>query len=488
MNFERPQPLHKNIEVKAINRPIKIAYLVPYEESFTTHWILDAVFYESYTRWGGARTLIIPTNSSSFLYEDYVKWLELYDPDFIYTYVDLEQTLIEKIDHSCCPIAFVACEKSEITRWQDYLPDWGMYFKSVPALSTIHSPHVGYHSLPWAEREPKITIITQYSEVSGDRFVSDNFGIAFNSYNFANPMQGLFDTLCLAPNDLDKRVYVGTTKTTSITDILSKISDKKAITIAKLSMAHSKSISCVRSYSWSDSFNLFIGDTCLDRIHFWNARSFSPDYIGVPCALIVKEIQIEDADFINQLGRFLNNHNFLGQSRGQAEVTIRSLSHSIEELKPIQNRLQKCTFNRVFLTKEYNIPAIPSAKEFENYYHSGSADVTTFRLSETINRIQAKEPEHFAFTPPQFRSINEGQWIVELEIERHNNLSRFVNAVDTWMPPRRHKVVRAFTNNLGKISTNHRIALMPSIDTHPLGSGLIKKDYSYSLFLPDDVR
>ena len=310
MNFERSQPLHKNIEVKTANRPIKIAYLVPHEEAENNHWILDAVFHESYTRWGGARTLIVPTNSSSFLHEDYVKWLKLYDPDFIYTYIDLDQTLIKKIDNSCCPIAFVACEKSEITRWLDYLPDWGMYFKSVPALSTIRSPHVSYHSLPWAEREPPITIITQYSEVSGDRFIPDNFGTAFNSCNFANPIQGLFDTFCLVPHDLDKRMYAGTTKTTSVTDILSQISDKKAITIAKLSMAHSKSISCVQSYRWSDSFNLFIGDTCIDRIHFWNARSFSPDYIGVPGALIVKKIQIEDADFINQLGRFLNNHNF----------------------------------------------------------------------------------------------------------------------------------------------------------------------------------
>ena len=71
---------------------------MPYEETENNHWILDAVFHESYTRWGGAHTLIVPTNSSSFLHEDYVKWLKLYDPDFIYTYIDLDQTLIKKIE------------------------------------------------------------------------------------------------------------------------------------------------------------------------------------------------------------------------------------------------------------------------------------------------------------------------------------------------------------------------------------------------------
>ena len=487
MSFERPQPLHKNIEVKAINRPIKIAYLVPYEETKNNHWIMDAAFYESYTRWGGARTLIILTNNSSFLSEEYDKWLQFYDPDFIYTYVDLKQPLTEKTDHACYPIALISHKEPEITRWRDYLPDWEVYFKPVSSLSTIHSPYTGYRSVTWAEKEQRITLITQYKEISEERFIADNFGTAFDVHIYPNPIQGLFDTLCLVPNDLNERMYAGTIKTTSVTDILSQINDRQAITFAKLSMAHSKSISSVQSRSWSNSFNIFIGETCLDRIHFWNARSFSPDYIGVPGALIVKKIQIENTDFINQLGLYLNSHNFLGQHSGQAEVAIRSFSHSEEDLRPIRDKLQKCTYNRVFLTKEYNNPAVPSARDFKNYDHSRSADITTFKVSEDINKIQAKEPEHFAFTPPRFRGINDGQWVVELEIERHNNIeSRFVNVINTWMPPRRHNAVRAFTNNLGRVLKNNRLALIPSTDTYPFGRAPIKSAYIYSLFLRDD--
>lgn len=484
MDFERPQSLHKNIEIKAINRPIKIAYLVPYEETENNHWVINAVFYESYTCWGGARTLIIPTNSSSFLYKEYDKWLEFYDPDFIYTYVDLEQPLIEKIDYACCPIVFLSHKKSEITRWQDYIPDWSLYFKPVSSLTTIHSPYTSYRSMQWAEKEPKLTIITQFREVPEERFVADNFGTAFDLHTFPNPIQGLFETLCLVPTDLDECIIAGTRRATTITEIVAQIANKKATPIAKLAMAHSQSIPRVQPYIWANNFNLFVGNTCLDHIHFWNARNFSPDYIDVPGALLVKKTQLEEAEFLKQLGQFLNNHNFLGQSSGSAGVAIRSFSHSKEELNQIRDRLQKCTFNRVFLGEEYNSPAIPSDRDFENYYYGGSADVTTFKVSETINKIQAKEPEHFAFTPPRFRGLNEGQWIVELEIERHNNLSRFVNVVDTWMPPRRHKAVRAFTNNLGRVSKNHRVALMPSADSLPFERGLLKKEYS--LFLPDD--
>jgi len=80
------------------------------------------------------------------------------------------------------------------------------------------------------------------------------------------------------------------------------------------------------------------------HLFFEVAKSLSPDYIGVPAALIVKKIQIEESDFVTQLGLYLNSHNFLGQHLGQAAVTIRSFSHSEEDLKPIRDKLQKCTF------------------------------------------------------------------------------------------------------------------------------------------------
>jgi hypothetical protein len=107
-------------------------------------------------------------------------------------------------------------------------------------------------------------------------------------------------------------------------------------------------------------------------------------------------------------------------------------------------------------------------------------------LSEDINQIQAKELEHFAFIPLQFRGYDDGQWMIELEIEQHNNLSRFSNVVDTWMLLRRRSVVRAFTKNLARVSKDHRLALLPTTDSFPFRSESIKKAFSYQLLLPDD--
>lgn len=487
MDFDRPQHLHKNIEVKAINRAIKIAYLIPYAEIAENHLIIDAVFYESYTRWSGARTLIIPTDSQKFLYEEYQDWLAFYDPDFIYSYVDLDQQFIEQIDNLCSPIAFLRHKdrnNPDSTCWRDYLPDMQLYFKPVSSISAIHSPYAGYRRAFGGEQEPKMTVVTQFGDPK-NRFLYDNFGAAFDLLTCTNPIPGLYDTLCLAPKGLDERINVGTQKVNSISDILFQISMRKAFPISRFAMAHSKSIHRVEPYSWSKAFNLIVGETCLDRIHFWNSRHFSPDYVDTQGALIINNAHVDNHEFIIQLGKYLNNLNFLGQ-HGTPKVEIRSFSYSYEELSSVREKLVKCTFNSVFLDKKkFDKPAIPSKADFESFYFR-EQDIKAYKVSENNNKIQAAEPEHFHYTPPRFINLNEGQWIVELKIDRHNNLSRFSNVIDSWLLPRRRNVVTAFSKNLGKITKTNHLALLPTTKDFPFGSERIRKDYTYDLYLPDD--
>lgn len=72
--------------VEATARPLRVAYLVNFDTC--THELLDAVFAECYSRWGGRRTLVIPATEDAGISEDYKKWLSLYDPDIIYSYVN----------------------------------------------------------------------------------------------------------------------------------------------------------------------------------------------------------------------------------------------------------------------------------------------------------------------------------------------------------------------------------------------------------------
>ena len=118
-------------------------------------------------------------------------------------------------------------------------------------------------------------------------------------------------------------------------------------------------------------------------------------------------------------------------------------------------------------------------------YYKRSSDTSTFKLTEDTNTLPAKEPDHFTYIPPRYKGIVKGQWIVELDIQRHNNLSRHSNVVDNWVLPRRRKIVRAFTNNLAKVTVGHRLALLPTTENIPFDRS-INKEYLYKLSLPDD--
>ncbi len=486
MNYDRSKNLGKTIQIMAANRPIKIAYLIPHEESKNNHWIIDAVFNESYTRWAGALTLLIPTNIDSFLINEYERWLKLYDPDFIYTYVDLENEFIEKLDQLCCPIAFL-CYKdnlqiSDKTRWQDYLPEWGLYLRPISSLTTIHSPYADYQRNIGADK----IVLTQYGINAEDRFLTDNYGTNFDLHICTNPRKGLYETCCLAPKDLSENMSVGTTRITSFAEVISHIANNKVISISRLAMLHSKSVPRVKPRSWGNNFDLFVGDSCLDRIHFWNGRHFSSDNYGVADALLVNKDLLNDTEFVKPLGQFFDKQNYRGRDSGSPRVAIRSYSHTEEELSHIIDKLVKCTFNQVLITNPHNTPAILTGEDLKNYYSDRSEDVKTFKVNENSNTIQPDEPEHFKYTPPRYRGINKGQWAIELAIERHNDLSRFSNVIDIWKLPRRKKVTMAFTKNLSKVSYNHLLTLLPTTDSFPFRSDSVKNDYYFDLSLPND--
>ena len=249
-------------------------------------------------------------------------------------------------------------------------------------------------------------------------------------------------------------------------------------------MAHSEAIPRARSFVWGHSFNLFIGKSLFDRIHFWNARHFIPSNMG---AFILDKSFFDDVESVKQLGEYLNRNNFLGQQHGPPKVSIRSYSIKEEELRTTQEAFRKYTYNSILLDKYFNVPALPEEGDLiKEAYFKGSTDTSTFKLTENINTLSAEEPQHSRFIPARYKGTTRGQWVVELDIQRHINLSRYSNVIDNWELPRRRKVVKAFTTNLGKVSNGRRLAILPTTDSSPFEDRSTSRDYFYELSLPDD--
>ncbi len=66
------------LNIRGTARPIRVAYLVTLEEC--PNELLDEIFDEAYSRWGGRRTLVVPSTETG-IDPRYTQWLKLFDPD-----------------------------------------------------------------------------------------------------------------------------------------------------------------------------------------------------------------------------------------------------------------------------------------------------------------------------------------------------------------------------------------------------------------------
>lgn len=76
-------------QVASRSRPIRIAYLVDLSEK--SHRVLDAIFHSAKRYGGGRFSLVVPCESGE-IRDSYREWLRVFDPDIIYSYVDLSES------------------------------------------------------------------------------------------------------------------------------------------------------------------------------------------------------------------------------------------------------------------------------------------------------------------------------------------------------------------------------------------------------------
>lgn len=482
--------LEQPVAIRSSSRPIKVAYLVPAEESPVSQLILDAIFYEACSRWAGLYTLVVRCTSTALLNSEDTRWLRFHDPDFVMSYVDVSESLIRDIDQQCCPVAFLKhglAGSAEVPErgWRVFLPNWEDYFHPVSSQSTVQSPVV-HTQRPFGldAFEPEPTVITAWKS-NDDRLFNDNFGAAFDIHMTTHAVSGLYKTLCLAPEDLPKHMHVGTERCSSLAMVFRALT-KGALSIAMLARAHSDGVPKAESFAWSHAFHLFVGNGYLDRLCSWHARHLVPSHVNGIGTLRLPAHFFDDDDNVSGLGAYLNNHNFLGRGGGPYQCVLHSHSIPDEQLLKIQARLQPHTYNAISVSRTRDAPSLPNDSNLETWQFARSAaPSTTTKLAERSSTLLAEEPQHFIYVPPRFRGITRGQWMVDLDIQRHHNLSRYSNVVESWKLPRRRKIIAAFSRRLGKVTLHGRVALLPSTDNFLFDSSA-DRPRRYELTLPDD--
>lgn len=433
------------------SRPLRIAFLV--ESSEHAGLVLDGIFADCYSRWGGRFSLIVPCVDGQIV-AGYWQWLEAFDPDIVYSYVGLAAKAVLEIHERLVPGDYILHRLADEPRLD--LPGFRpQYPAALSSLSTVF--RLARHS-PLAAG-PKIKIIDSWHTERPSRFLTDNFGTYHTSAatgvypNDARPAAGLLTIV--SDDHYEKREY-------GVPRDLDRVASEemafvefvggRVTSISMLSSLYATRLE-IRDYRWSDGFNLVIGDSFEDRLMFWNARLLIPAWLDNDlCCFRLTLDQLKDEDTLNQLVHLLNSRNRVNGGGGrQPQLQVRSASHSMDELNKVLGMLRAAKAWSAHGPAEvipggHVIPSDDSLKharelaQFSDGFRFG--EWHTFRWTPPVAHPPAKEPEHLR-DAPSGQVFTLGLWALDLSFEYERDKPRLAQD-NVWMLPKRWRMADAF--------------------------------------------
>lgn len=443
--------MSKNLQGYVRPRPIRIAFLL--SDGKHADLSLDGIFADSYKRWGGRFSLIVPIRDGT-ISDAYWDWLEAYDPDIVYSYTSLSREFILALHERIYPAEIMVHRQREKLRLDvhGFKPDYR--FSPLDSLATI------FHHSRFVRRQVGETagIIDCWSTENPTRFLTDNFGTYHNSYGgggwpndarsaatlktIINP-EKYKDRQFGIPHDLDR-----------FDSELAAFEEFAHNRVSSLSMASIRFAPKLNIHSdrWSSAFNLVIGNSFKDRIMFWNARAFIPDWLDndLNC-LRVEYKQLEDEAFLTILGEFLKRHNHVNAgSGGTSQLMLRSASLSKEEMADIKAKINStkpwCIVRTEIVCSLDEL--VPEKSEFK-HAREGHRFGTGFNLGPNTKRFTWQAPAlkppsvppHILEDAPPRQIFIQGYWAMDCELKSGETSIRLGDR-NRWHLPRRWRMAR----------------------------------------------
>lgn len=443
------------ISIGSRARPVRVAYLV--EETAKSSLILEAIFQHCYGLWGGRFHLIVPCVNGRPS-DDFARWLEHYDPDIIYSYVDMGEAEISHIHEKYYPSFLVGHRilKSDISV-RDFRPQLPFSPLTVETVLPI-SVGPSMHEIQNAEQ-----IIEDFKgRAADDDFGKANFGEFLGAtgrsfprylHQYAAPVQ------ILADDDLQPRKRYALQNISTLpdsTEVVRRLTRGRVLTVAMLSATQAPRLDIPNS-AWANAFSIVVGNSFVDRITFWNARSLYPRWRdGQHVDLVVPEESLSDVGLLEAISEFLlwRNHVDGAAQSGSPRVVLRSSSVAPQRLEEFASLLRQK--RGIYLVDVQTINSVsghvPSVSDLERSRLAfasgiGSAALQNWQRAEVTNSpfsMRAARPDHLRYCPPALVAPHAGAWACDLAIGRANDLSLYENVDQTWMLPRRLRLASAF--------------------------------------------
>lgn len=447
--------------------------------------MIAAIFSNCYSRWGGRFNPIIPCKDG-FPRPVFLPWIETYDPDIIYSYVDLKEDAIRFIRERINP-SFLVRHKFIIDdrnkrAFRPKLP--------MPGLGALSTCIKANYSNPFRDRR-QIQLIDKHPTWPTFPFLSTNFGTYCESgerWPIGRNLADWVETITLTPQKIldDDRLHpkpVGDV-ITSEEDFFEYLTENRQVVgLSMLSAWDVPRIEINDGY-FGDSFNLVVGDSFNDYLLFWNVRSYYHVWLDHDLVtLMVSKKELEQPYIYQSVCSILKWRNHVTAGSGsQATVSIRSMSVPIEELQQVFKQLEN---EKIWLwrTPECHEEIDEIAPKQEVLAHSrGLVRSTMFQPNdwheivhtETKFRPPTVVPNHLRGFSPLTNEIRQGMWAQDLDIQREVNLSRYANVQHMWRLPRRLLVTDAFVHGyqtwahgafcLPRVNSDHMLTLFADFE------------------------
>lgn len=446
------------------SRPIRVAFVI--EDGEDAHIALDAIFSKCHAHWGGRFNIVVPFANGE-ISSEWLNWLEVYDPDIIYSYVNIDERLLRALYERFGP-AFIVEHQPYSEREHDkryFRPE--LPFDCLTSLSVAPQYARAY---PPSSPQP-IYLVDYIPGQKPDRFIDDNFGSPLGCFDYwplPDHLNDVLRTISFGSEDAIAKHSQNTRKSfhDAVNDIPSLL---KTLSIRRNAYGLSQlSADSVPRLDYRDhrreAFALIIGDSFNDRLLYWNIRSLLPSYFGreFVCLIISKE-SIFDEAYFDALVEFLKVRNSVRPNQNTPTIQVSSTSVEVHALKEIIEKLNsRDRWNYYTISNINRIEDIIPDSKSRRYV----GDLTTalwFSRENTWREFPVSGPSVNppSVLPQPILGLNvpsratTGAWALDLEIERANNLTRFSNVQHTWRLPRRLRLHGAFRGAYEGLSHGH---------------------------------
>ncbi len=462
------------IQTLARARPVRIAFFIPTDNRGQR--IIDAIFEAALALWAGRFSLIVPCDGAGPI-ASYAAWLRAYDPDVIYSYVDLTDEQQLAIHEDLYPSQLVRHPDDgdgDNARLRPDLP-----FKPLGVASLL--PLAGMPNLFNPARG--IRLVSAMGTSDADRLVRDSFGSDFALRNSLRSRLAPFGSslIVIPPQELQPRgphVVEGEEVVADVPSLFRAMaSSPRDLGLTQLSALGAPRLS-LDDRRWGRSFNLVVGDTAADRIMYWNARFFVPAWRdGQLVDMCVPPDRFNDAEFVSTLAELLQRRNTVddGHNNSVSRITLRSISLTQDQLEPLRAALGAAIRGQVVACEQVASldGCVPDPRTleyagltFSRSYSSSNPWKESYSTGHIL-RLPAPRPDHLRVVPPEALSHDSGAWAVDLDIERVVNHSPHDNVRHRWRLPRRLRVATAFCGHY-QITTPHGPFVGPRVSSGDL--------------------